>query len=198
MVGGLPGGQRGSGPLGAAQGPPPKRRRCHPPASFLGPCLDWTSLLNVEPVYEAHSRYAADGEALNVCERFPGLSPTLPWLQHRLLLVAGSRPGSQILEADAPRGPRRLRASPRLSLGTARARADSGSHGSAQPNYSEAAVGKEGDWQAEEAAAAYGEGAALRRSHMLPLNSSFALCALLGPCQRAHLLQEYLQSPTQK
>lgn len=28
---------------------------------------------------EAHSRYAADGEALNVCERFPGLSPTLPW-----------------------------------------------------------------------------------------------------------------------
>ena len=28
---------------------------------------------------EARSRYAADGEALNVCERFPGLSPTLPW-----------------------------------------------------------------------------------------------------------------------
>lgn len=44
----------------------------------------------------------------------------------------------------------------------------------------------------------WGKAAALCRVHMLPLNSSFALCVLLGSCQGAHLLQEYLQSPTQK
>lgn len=44
----------------------------------------------------------------------------------------------------------------------------------------------------------WGKAAAPCRLHMLPLNSSFALCVLLGLCQGAHLLQEYLQSPTQK
>lgn len=60
-------------------------------------------------------------------------------------------------------------------------------------NYLETVVSKKSDWQAEEAASQHmGKTGALCHMHMLPLNSSFALCVFLGPCQEAHLLQEYL------
>ena len=42
----------------------------------VSPCFALPCILISD---EARSRYAADGEALNVCERFPRLSPTLPW-----------------------------------------------------------------------------------------------------------------------
>lgn len=38
----------------------------------------------------------------------------------------------------------------------------------------------------------WGKAGAVCHTHMLPLNSSFALCVFLGSCQGAHLLQEYL------
>lgn len=60
-------------------------------------------------------------------------------------------------------------------------------------NYLETVVRKKSDWQAEEAARQHmGKAGARGHMHMLPLNSSFALCVFLGPCQGAHLLQEYL------